>query len=89
MVLGGLVLMLGLNLYSVWVSKKALQTTYESNVIPLLAIQEMDGMLKEIRFRMAGVLLDQLPTVGSKNHLDETRQRLPQKWAQVQGSQCP
>jgi len=82
MVLGGLILMLGLNLYSVWVSKKALRTTYESNVIPLLAIQEMDGMLKEIRFRMAGVLLDQLPTVGSKNHLNETRQRLPQKWSE-------
>jgi methyl-accepting chemotaxis protein len=80
MVLSGLVLMLGLNLYSVWVSKKALQATYESNVVPLLAIQEMDGLLKEIRFRMAGVLLDQLPTVGSKNHLDEARTRLPLRW---------
>ncbi len=76
-----LILMLALNLYSNRVSGRALADIYESNVSPLLAIQEMDSDLKEVRFRMAGVLLDQMPSVGSSNHLKEVRGRLPKAWA--------
>ena len=77
-----LVLMLVLNLYSNRVSGQALADIYESNVSPLLAIQEMDSDLKEIRFRIAGVLLDQMPGVGSRNHLQEVKSRLPKAWTE-------
>ena len=82
-------LMLTLNLYSNQVSGRALADIYESNVSPLLAIQEMDGDLKEVRFRMAGVLLDQMPSVGSRNHLEEVRKRLPKAWATYKGRVRP
>jgi len=42
----------------------------------------MDSRLKEVRFRMAGVLLDQMPTVGSMNHAKEAKEELPKLWAQ-------
>jgi methyl-accepting chemotaxis protein len=77
-----LALLLGLSLYGSRASGEALEGIYSRNMRPLLAIQELDAALKEVRFRMAGVLLDQLPTVGSRNHLREVRARLPKAWAE-------
>jgi methyl-accepting chemotaxis protein len=48
---------------------------------PLLRLQAIERRIKEIRFRMAGVLLDQLPTVGSANHLKEAQASLPGEWS--------
>jgi hypothetical protein len=48
---------------------------------PLLRLQGIERRIKEIRFRMAGVLLDQLPTVGSANHLKEAQASLPGEWS--------
>ncbi len=77
-----LTVMLGLNLYSNRVSGGALADIYENRVAPLLALLEVDRDLKEMRFRMAGVLLDQMPSVGSRNHLGEVRERLPRSWGE-------
>jgi methyl-accepting chemotaxis protein len=37
--------------------------------------------LKEVRFRLAGVLLDQIPVPGSRNHLKDVREQAPALWA--------
>src|SRR3954462_5515046 len=47
---------------------------------PLSKLQELTSHLKEVRFRLAGVLLDQMPNPGSRNHLHETVQATPVLW---------
>ena len=69
------------NVYSVNQGSKALASVYENQVEPSAALNEMERSLKEIRFRMAGVLLDQMPAMGSKNQLQEARASIPQQWA--------
>ncbi len=51
-------------------------------VMPLTLLQSVERRLKEVRFRIAGVALEQLPTVGSANHLKESRAALPKEWAE-------
>jgi methyl-accepting chemotaxis protein len=53
---------------------------YENRMRPTAALQEMDSDIKEIRFRMAGVLLDQMPAAGSRNHLKEVRGKILEDW---------
>jgi len=72
--------MAGVNLYASGQSAAALAEVYEHNVMPLGMLQTMDSHLREVRFRMAGVLLDQMPIQGSRNSLKETREKLPQIW---------
>ena len=67
------------NVYSVNQGSKALASVYENQVEPSAALNEMERSLKEIRFRMAGVLLDQMPALGSKIQLQEAECRLQQK----------
>jgi methyl-accepting chemotaxis protein len=61
-------------------SQQALAAVQQGSVEPLLKVQAIDSALKEIRFRIAGVLLDQLPAVGSSNHLAEARQQITSDW---------
>jgi methyl-accepting chemotaxis protein len=82
LVLAAMTLMLAANLYGSGRSLAIQRRIYQRDVNPLIAIQAMDADLKEVRFRMAGVLLDQLPTVGSRNHLREVRDRLAATWAE-------
>lgn len=72
----------GLNYFSSQKGIAALASVYENQVLPTSLLQAMDSRLKEVQFRMAGVLLDQMPTVGSRNHLKEVRVELPKLWAQ-------
>lgn len=68
------------DVYSVYKSTDALAHVYENQMQPTTALQEMDSSIKEIRFRMAGVLLDQMPTAGSRNHLKEVRGKISEDW---------
>jgi methyl-accepting chemotaxis protein len=68
------------DVYSVNKGNDALAYVYENRVLPTTALQEIDSALKEIRFRMAGVLLDQMPAVGSRNHLREVREKIFEDW---------
>ena len=87
MFLGGLLsalislILAAANVYSVNQGTEALSRVYERQVEPSSALQEMDRDLKEVRFRMAGVLLDQMPAAGSKNQLLEARDNVPKQWA--------
>jgi methyl-accepting chemotaxis protein len=47
---------------------------------PLTKLQELSTHLKEVRFRLAGVLLDQMPVAGSRIHLKDTMQAAPLLW---------
>ncbi|NMG00216.1 methyl-accepting chemotaxis protein [Aromatoleum toluolicum] len=62
-------------------STEALRRVYEENVIPLRKIQTVSDQLGEVRFRIAGVITDQMPAPGSRRHLAEAREALPQLWA--------
>ena len=68
------------DVYSVSKGNDALAYVYENRMQPTAALQEMDSDLKEIRFRMAGVLLDQMPSAGSRNQLQEVRGKILEDW---------
>lgn len=78
-VVGSLILT-AVDIYSVNKGTDALAFVYENQMLPTTALQEMDSSIKEIRFRMAGVLLDQMPTAGSRNHLKEVRGKIVEDW---------
>lgn len=73
-------LLAGVNLYTQRQASTALQGVRDHTVVPLLAVQRIDDRVREARFRIAGVLLGQLPTVGSRNHLKEVRAEVPVAW---------
>jgi methyl-accepting chemotaxis protein len=75
-----MVLLTAVNIYSVESGIQTLSSVYEHRVQPVESIQEIDRDLKEVRFRMAGVLLDQMPAVGSNNQLKEAAQNVPLQW---------
>jgi methyl-accepting chemotaxis protein len=76
----GAVALAGFNLYSTHTSSQALESLYEKNVRSLVELQKLDVNLREVRFRVAGVLLDVMPVQGSLNHLRETRPELETSW---------
>jgi len=50
-------------------------------VKPLAMLQSVEEQIKEVRFRIAGVALGQMSTVGSANHIKEVQARLPLAWS--------
>ena len=67
-------------------NERALVEVYEQNGESLLRMQRIENLLLELRFRAAGVLLDQLPVPGSHNHLKDARQELAQLWTELQAN---
>jgi len=65
------------------ISEVALSELYERDTQALVRMQRMENLILEVRFRAAGVLLDQLPIQGSLNHLKETRASLADIWTQA------
>jgi methyl-accepting chemotaxis protein len=59
---------------------EAAQVIKDERFAPLGKLQELNATLKEVRFRLAGVLLDQMPVVGSRIHLKETMAKAPALW---------
>ncbi|MHB0984960.1 MAG: methyl-accepting chemotaxis protein [Sulfuricella sp.] len=72
----------GMNVYSIGHGTSALAEVYEHNVQPLTLLQEMDSVLKEVRFRMVAVPLEQMSIKGSRDQLKEARARVPSIWAE-------
>lgn len=70
----------GLTIYSIHDGATRLSTVYERQVDPAAALHEMEGALKDVRFRLAGYLLDQLPAVGNLNHLEEAHGIIFESW---------
>ena len=43
-------------------------------------LKDIDRDVREIRFRVAAVSLDQMPATGSANHLKEAREKIAANW---------
>ena len=82
----GFAALAGFNLYSGRVNSQALENVYEGNVRSLVQMQKMDSLLREIRFRAAGVLLDVVSVQGSLNHLRDARKELSGIWIELSKS---
>ncbi len=81
-----LLIMAGVTWYSNSAAEAALRQVVEQNVKPLLALQTIDRQLKEVRFRVAGVMLDQMPAPGSRQHLADARIAIPKAWAEYKAT---
>jgi len=57
-----------------------LRVLYEGGFRPTLALQEIDRQLREVRFRLAGVLLDKIPEKSGRDQLADVRERAPALW---------
>ena len=79
----GAVVLAGFNLYSGRANSLALERVYVRNVHALVQLQKIDTLLGEVRFRVAGVLLDVMPVQGSLNHLHDARKELDKAWSTV------
>ena len=58
----------------------------EQRFAPLSSVQELSTQLKEVRFRMAGVLVDQMPVPGSRIHLQEAMKKAPALWKEFKAA---
>jgi len=66
------------------VSQKALSELYEQVTESLVRMQSMENRILEVRFRAAGVLLDQMPVQGSLNHVQESRKQIATLWREFE-----
>ena len=80
----GVAVLAGMSLWSIQRGEEALKLMVDEAMKPLLAIQEIDGSLTEVRVRAAGILLDHYPLPGTTlEHLKEHRQNIERSWATV------
>ncbi|MEW6679189.1 MAG: methyl-accepting chemotaxis protein [Pseudomonadota bacterium] len=77
----GMLVLGGIAVQSARDTSVQLSRVKDNSVSPLILLQTVERHIKEVRFRIAGVALEQLPTVGSANHLKEMRQSIPATWA--------
>jgi len=82
----GMAVLIGVMIGTNRISEAALKNVYEDHTVSLVRIQRLESQLLEVRYRVAGVLLDQLPTQGSVNHLRETKTSLAGLWTEVRPS---
>jgi len=79
----GAIVLAGFNAASSRSNDAALRSVYEGNVRDLLQLQKIDSSLREVRFRVAGVLLESMPVQGSLNHLRDARKEIDAAWADL------
>jgi len=70
----------GMSIYSIRQASSALSEVYESNVQPLMLLEELDAVLKEVRFRLVAVPLEQISVQGSRDQVAEAKVQVPQLW---------
>ena len=80
----GICALAGLAIGSNQVNQQALTMLYERDIDSLVHLQRIENGLLEVRFRAAGVLLDQLPIPGSLNHVREARQDIGKLWKDLE-----
>jgi methyl-accepting chemotaxis protein len=80
----GLCALAGLAIGSNQVNQRALTSLYEQDIGSLVHLQRIENSLLEVRFRTAGVLLDQLPVPGALNHVREARKEVAGLWAELE-----
>ena len=80
----GICALAGLAIGSNQVNQRALTTLYDQDIESLVHLQRIENSLLEVRFRAAGVLLDQLPVPGSLNHLRDARKEVGTFWSELE-----
>jgi len=70
----------GLAIHAARSGVDSLGLVHDQAMAPMASLQAVVQEVKEVRFRIAGVALEQLPTVGSANHLKEVKKNLPGMW---------
>jgi signal transduction histidine kinase/CheY-like chemotaxis protein len=71
-----------IGVYSFRAYTRTLASVYEENVLPTAALSRIESLLKDARFRLAGVLLDQVSTTGSVNQARDAREEIPRIWSE-------
>jgi methyl-accepting chemotaxis protein len=66
--------------YAALFGAKALQFEHEDSLVPLVALSTISSEMRETSFRLAGVLIDQIPIEGSKNHAVGAVQGIAEQW---------
>ncbi len=79
----GIAVLVGVVIGSNRISEAALKDVYEAHTETLVRMQRLENTLLEVRFRAAGVLLEQLPTPGSLNHLKESQTSIEGLWTEL------
>ena len=69
-------------------TQRALRDIHDREVQPMLELTRIDAALKDVRFRLAGVLLDQLPLPSSRQHAQAAAKELPEAWKRYQAAQA-
>lgn len=77
----GMLVLGGMAIFTARSGVASLEMVNTQAVAPLTLLQTVERQVKEVRFRIAGVALEQLPTVGSANHLKEMQVAIPTTWA--------
>jgi len=80
----GICVLAALAIGSNQVNQRALTRLYVQDIESLVHLQRIENTLLEVRFRAAGVLLEQLPVPGSLNHLREARKSIATLWAELE-----
>ena len=70
----------GVALYANRANDEAMHAVVEGSFRPLNALKAIDNDLREARFRLASVLLDQTGPPNAKRQVEEMLERLPQRW---------
>ena len=66
------------------INQAALEKLYTQDIQSVVRLQRIENSLLEVRFRAAGVLLEQLPVPGSLNHLREIRKSVAALWSELE-----
>ena len=72
--------------YAAWLGNRALAFEHDDSLIPLVSLGTISSEMRETSFRLAGVLIDQIPIEGSKNHATATVKTLEEQWRRYRGS---
>ena len=68
-------------IYAARKGAQALESEHRHSLQPLAALKNnINTLMQETRFRMAGVLLEQMSVEGSKNHAASAAQEVPRLW---------
>ena len=69
------------SVYSIRAGSAALESVYENQIVPTPLLIEMEGTIKDLRFRMSNFAIGQMSAVGNKIHLNEVKARIAAAWA--------
>jgi methyl-accepting chemotaxis protein len=67
-------------IYAAYRGSVALEYEHKQALQPLVQLGRLSTIMQETRFRLAGVLLDQMPMEGSKNHAHQAARDVPRLW---------